>query len=480
MSQFLRRSSIHALCLLVAGAFGMPLAAQVAGPIKVITVDGKAPGPVSSSGILTGKTLYVAAQDGRNADGTVPADFQQEATQAMGNVQGVLKAANMDFGNSIWMIAYLIHTADIDKFNDVYWKTIGANPPARTVLVVGALPNGENIQINTIAVSSDAKRQVIHPAGWPTGPHIDPAGIQADDVLYISAQSGADPVTGKLPDDPGAEPKQALANVETVLKAANMTMANVVWTNPFLNSVQAQMNQAYAAAFAFEFGHTPGRGTTAVVDLPKGAHCVFSVIAGADVSKLKAIETINMAPSPTASPGVLYDDTLYLSGKSGSWEMPAGGGGGARGRRAGAAGGAAGAAGGGGGAPGGAAPAAGGGAGAGGGGGRARGGAGGGGAAGGRGGGGGGEGTPDLNTQVHLSLRNLLDGLLVANMTFGNVVWNVDYVKDIKDAETVQNITANYWARDHVPARTTFQETADTNGPGTEQISTISVLVPQQ
>jgi len=457
MNHFLGRSSTYALCLLAACALGVPLTAQVAGPIKVITVDGKPPGPVSSSGILTGKTLYIAAQDGRNADGTVPADFQQEASQSLSNVQGVLHAAGMDFGNSTWMIVYLVHAADIDKMNDVYWKMIGANPPARTVLVVGALPNNENIQINCIAVSSDAKRQVIHPQGWPQGPHMDPPGVQADDVLYISAQSGADPLTGKIPDDPATEAKQALDNVDTILKAANMTMANVVWVNPFLDADAAQMNQAYAAAFSFEFGHTPGRGTTRVVDLPNHAHMVFTAIAGADRSKLKDVQTINMAPSPTASPGVQYDDTLYLSGKSGSWEMSLGGGGGARGRRAAvnpnAGTGLASAAGGG---------------------------------AGGRGGARAGRGArgrepmPDLDTQVHLSLRNLYDGLLVANMNFGSVVWNVDYVRDIKDADQVQNITSNYWAKDHLPARTTFQQTLDTTTGGAEQISTISVLVPNQ
>ncbi len=440
MSHFLRRSSMNALCLFVAGAIGMSLVAQTGGPIKVINVDGKPAGPVSSSGILTGNTLYVSAQDGRNADGAVPADFQQEVSQSLSNVQSVLRAAGMDFGNATWMIVYLVHTADIDKMNEVYWKMIGANPPARTILVVGALPNGENIQINCIAVSRAAKRQVIHPQGWPQGPQIDPPGTQADDVLYISAQGGADPATGKIPEDPTAEVKQALDNVAAVLKAANMTMANVVWVNPFLDANQGVMNQVYATYF--EFGNTPGRGTTQVVDLPDRKHVVFSVIAGADIAKRKSVQTINMAPSPTASPGVLYDDTLYLSGKSGSWEMPVGGGGGARGRRGvGAAGGGA----------------------------AARGGR----------GGGGGEAMPDLDTQVHLSLRNLYDGLVVANMTFASVVSYTDYLRDINDANQVQNVVANYWAKDHIPARTTFQETLNTTTGGSEQISFIAVRQPQ-
>jgi enamine deaminase RidA (YjgF/YER057c/UK114 family) len=67
----------------------------------------------------------------------------------------------------------------------------------------------------------------------------------------------------------------------------------------------------------FEFGNTPGRGTIQVVDLPKGEHMVFSCIAGADLSKRKAVRPRNMPPSPTASPGILYGDTLYLSAKDG-------------------------------------------------------------------------------------------------------------------------------------------------------------------
>jgi enamine deaminase RidA (YjgF/YER057c/UK114 family) len=43
----------------------------------------------------------------------------------------------------------------------------------------------------------------------------------------------------------------------------------------------------------------------------------LSCIAGADLAKRKAIKPRNMPASPTASPGILYGDTLYLSAKSG-------------------------------------------------------------------------------------------------------------------------------------------------------------------
>jgi enamine deaminase RidA (YjgF/YER057c/UK114 family) len=165
-------------------------------------------------------------------------------------------------------------------------------------------------------VSSSVRRQVIHPQGWPQGGHIDPAGIQADDVLYMSAQGGVDPLTGKLAPDFAGEVKQALDNVATIAKTANMSLANVIWVNPYLSSTDAPedvMNKIYAAHF--EFGNTPGRGTIQVVDLPNKSHIVFSCIAGADLAKRKSVRPRNEKPSRTASPGILYGDTLYLSAK---------------------------------------------------------------------------------------------------------------------------------------------------------------------
>jgi enamine deaminase RidA (YjgF/YER057c/UK114 family) len=132
----------------------------------------------------------------------------------------------------------------------------------------------------------------------------------------MSAQGGADPLTGKVAADFAGEVKQALDNLATIVKTADMSMANVIWVNPYLNSTDAQedvMNKIYATHF--EFGNTPGRGTIQVVDLPDKNHIVFSCIAGADLAKRKSIRPKNEKPSRTASPGILYGDTLYLSAK---------------------------------------------------------------------------------------------------------------------------------------------------------------------
>lgn len=271
----------------------------------------------ASPSVLVNGTLYVSGQGSRKPDGSRPSEFPAQVDQALHNLRTILNGAGMDFDNVVWMNVYLTSATDIAGMEDVYWKEIGSSPPARTVLSVASLPDGGRIEINCIAIQDKAHRRAIWPEGWPKEPRSDPPAIQAGDVLYLSAQGGADPRTGKLASDFSSEVRQALDNVSTVLHAAHMTMKNVVWVNPYM-SVAGQydaMGKIYASYF--EFGNTPGRGTIQVMGLPKGNHIVFSCIAGADLSKRKAVRPKNMPPSPTASPGVLYGDTLYLSAKDG-------------------------------------------------------------------------------------------------------------------------------------------------------------------
>jgi len=430
---FGRKAKILGLVIGALCAAPLVQAQPAGGAYKVIKLDSRKAGAVSSEGLLAGKALYVAAQDGRNADGSLPMSFAQEVKQSLDHTSEVLKAAGMDMGNLAWIQVYVTRAEDVAAMNDVYWKSIGANPPARTVLVVAALPGGQKIQINAIAVASTARRTVITPAGWPHGKHSDPAGIQVDDMLYISAQSGADPRTGKIPADYGAEVQQSLDNVSAVLKTAGMGMPNVVWTNPYMASPdgaadtlktptiiahngQAQaprtvvMNKIYAATF--EFGNTPGRGTIEVAQLPGGARIVFDAIAGADLSQRHSIRPKNMPLSPTASPGILYRDTYYMSGKSGFIPDQ-------------------------------------------------------------------GIVTQDIELQLRQTMRNLLDDLQEADMDFSDVTQAIVYVRDIADIEKVQNLYGTFFKNGVFPTRTSLQNSFDKKTATGEQISFIAVRQPK-
>lgn len=308
MTDLNRQPSVLPICVLILAGLFLQASAQALPVANAVS---------ASPSVLVNGTLYVSGQGSRKADGSRPSEFPAQVDQALQNLRAILKSAGMDFDNVVWMNVYLKSAEDIPGMEEVYWREIGSSPPARTVLTVADLPDGEHIEINCIAVQDTAHRRAIWPGGWPNNSHVDPPAIEAGDVLYLSAQGGEDPRTGKLASDFAGEVKQALDNVSTVLQAARMSTKNVVWVNPYM-SVGGQydaMGKIYATYF--EFGNTPGRGTIQVMGLPKGNHVVFSCIAGADLSKRKAVRPRNMPPSPTANPGVLYGNTLYLSAKDG-------------------------------------------------------------------------------------------------------------------------------------------------------------------
>ena len=136
---------------------------------------------------------------------------------------------------------------------------------------------------------------------------------------------GSDPANGTVPQNPAAQVDLALDRMKSVVEAAGLTLANMVFVNPYLTSdiPMRIMNEHYARRF--EFGNTPGRATIEVSSLPEGAHIAYTGVAVRDLSKRQSIRPKNMPPSPTASPCVFAGDTLYCSAKSGFIPGPNGG-----------------------------------------------------------------------------------------------------------------------------------------------------------
>src|SRR5580658_2470083 len=99
-----------------------------------------------SPGIFVDGTLYVAGQGSANLQDVRPPDFSAQVKQSLDNVRGVLQAAGMDFSNVVWMNVYVSSADNIDAMNDVYWKEIGADPPARSVMVVGSLVGSDTVE----------------------------------------------------------------------------------------------------------------------------------------------------------------------------------------------------------------------------------------------------------------------------------------------------------------------------------------------
>lgn len=87
-------------------------------------------------------------------------------------------------------------------------------------------------------------------------------------MVYLSGQLGLDPVTGKLAEGGvAAQAKQALANIQALLKKIGATPENVVKTTVFITDMAnfAEVNTEYAKVFTKDF---PARSCVAVAQLP--------------------------------------------------------------------------------------------------------------------------------------------------------------------------------------------------------------------
>jgi enamine deaminase RidA (YjgF/YER057c/UK114 family) len=206
-------------------------------------------------------------------------------------------------------------TSHYAELNEAFADYFPKDPPARAVLGVARLPESP-LQISAVAVRDLERKQPVSP------PNLTPnkafsAGMLTHDRLFISTMPGSDPANRTIPQDPAAQVDSALDRLRSVLEAAGLTMAHMVFVNPYLTSEVPMriMNERYAQRF--EFGNTPARATIEVSSLPEGAHIAFTGVAVRDLDRRRAIRPRNMPPSPTASPCVFAGDTLYCSAKSG-------------------------------------------------------------------------------------------------------------------------------------------------------------------
>ena len=280
--------------------------------------DKSAPKAVEAAGYV-----FVSGQGPRRADSTVPGNFADQVRQALENVKTALESAGLTTDHLVYTQVYLDDVQRIRELDEVFSSYFAKDPPARAVLGVARVPD-EAIQINAIAVRDPQGKQAVSVPGVKPNKAFS-AGMLSHDQLFISTMPGRDAATGTVPQDPALQVNLALDGVKSVVQTAGLTMAHMVFVNPYLTAEipMRVMNEQYAKRF--EFGNTPGRATIEVSSLPEGAHIAYTGIAVRDLGRRMAIRPKNMPPSPTASPCVFAGDILYCSAKSGFIPGPNGG-----------------------------------------------------------------------------------------------------------------------------------------------------------
>ena len=121
-----------------------------------------------------------------------------------------------------------------------------------------------------------AQKQIVRPPGATPGGNFSP-GILIGGTLYISGQAGEDK-NGKVPANFDAEVKQALDNIDAVLKAGGMTPADVVSVQAYLTD--AALFPRFNAVYTSDFKDPrPTRTTVVVARLVGDGHVEITVTA---------------------------------------------------------------------------------------------------------------------------------------------------------------------------------------------------------
>ena len=111
----------------------------------------------------------------------------------------------------------------------------------------------------------------------PIGPYSQAVG--AGDLVFCAGQIGLDPATGRLVDGGvGVQAARTCENLQAVLAAAGLTLANVVKTTLYLVDLAdgVVVGEVYSRYFTAPF---PARATVQVAALPAGARVEIDAVA---------------------------------------------------------------------------------------------------------------------------------------------------------------------------------------------------------
>ena len=165
-----------------------------------------------------------------------------------------------------------------------------------------------------------AQRRVVFPAGAkPVGPYSP--GIFAGDFLYVSGQ-GARLPDGKFPATPEEQVRQCLENVKSIIDAAGLTMEHIVYTQAYLHTSVSydQLNAVWRQYFP---KNPPARATLGVYRMPTETPVEISAVAVRDLGLKKAVNPPGTPANAAIAYGMMAGERFYFSGMIG-WDPATG------------------------------------------------------------------------------------------------------------------------------------------------------------
>ncbi len=115
---------------------------------------------------------------------------------------------------------------------------------------------------------ADPRRKIIKTDAAPAPAGAYSQAIIAGDFVFVAGQGGKLPKTGEMLQGIEAQTRQALTNIESILKAAGTSLENVTKMSVFMTDIKefSKMNEVYLSFFKKD----PPARATVEVGLPEG------------------------------------------------------------------------------------------------------------------------------------------------------------------------------------------------------------------
>jgi 2-iminobutanoate/2-iminopropanoate deaminase len=255
--------------------------------------------PYAQGGILVGDLLFLRGFTSQNQHGDLVGrgDMRAQTAQTFANMAIVLQEVGGSLADLVQTQVTLTDWHAYRGYNEVYNHHVHAPFPCRTTLQGGLGREGLLIEIESIAALSTPRfvvesavsqvrqsvlprrDEVIYAEQLAPGPASYSQGIRVGDLMFISGQVSTD-ARGQLvgPGDIGAQTRQVLTTVRTILQLAGLGMDDVVKTTVILTDWRhySVCNDVYKEFFAVPY---PARTTICSGLARKGALIEVEVIA---------------------------------------------------------------------------------------------------------------------------------------------------------------------------------------------------------
>ena len=122
--------------------------------MKFLATEGapKAIGPYSQA-VIEGGFLFASGQiplDPKGGD-LVAGGIEEATARVVDNLEAVLREAGLTFADVVKTSVFLVRGEDFPAMNAVYARRFGEHRPARSTVIVAALPKGAMVEMDLVA-----------------------------------------------------------------------------------------------------------------------------------------------------------------------------------------------------------------------------------------------------------------------------------------------------------------------------------------